>query len=72
MRRRRYYDEYETRELARDPLDGKIGGVCAGIARYLRVSSIFVRIAVLVLLLSAPHVALTAYAILYFVLDERV
>ncbi|XOV87489.1 MAG: PspC domain-containing protein [Pseudomonadota bacterium] len=72
MRRRRYYVDYETRELARDPIDGKIGGVCAGIARYLNVSSIFVRIAMLVLLVAAPHVALTAYAILYFVLDERI
>ena len=68
--RRRYFDEFEYRGLARDPSHAKLGGVCAGIARYLDISRFFVRLCALIALCIIPQVTLIAYGVAYMVMDE--
>src|SRR5687767_14219571 len=43
-----------TRKLVRLPDDGHIAGVCAGLARFLNVDPLLVRIAAFILLISGP------------------
>jgi phage shock protein C len=59
------------RRLMLDPREGMIGGVCAGLARYLRIDVAIVRIATILAALFAPKVVLAAYLIAWFVLDRR-
>lgn len=71
MRRRRYYfEDFEDRQFARDPVRARLGGVCAGIARYLEVPTFWVRLVAVVSLCIAPQVTLIAYGLAYLVLDE--
>ncbi len=69
-RRRHYFADIDERELARDPLRAKLGGVCAGIARYLDVPSFWVRLTAIVMLCVAPEATLLAYGLAYLILDE--
>lgn len=57
-------------ELAKDPERARLGGVCAGIARYLDISTFYVRLCALLALIVAPQVTLIAYGLAYFILDE--
>ena len=60
----------ESREIYLDTRHKKLGGVCAGVANYLDVPRLWVRIAALVgLLIHAPTVLL-AYGLAYLILDE--
>lgn len=72
MRRRRYFEEVEERELARDPIHAKLGGVCSGVARYLDVPRFFVRLCAIIALVVAPQATLIAYGLAYLILDESV
>ena len=69
--RRRYFEDFDERELAKDPIHAKLGGVCAGIARYLDISRFFVRLCALIALCIVPQVALIAYGLAWLILDNR-
>lgn len=70
-RQRRYDDDYDHHwPLARDPLHAKLGGVCAGVARYLGVSRFFVRLATIVAVFIAPQVTLIAYGLAWLIMEE--
>ena len=55
--------------LYRDPQNQKIGGVCAGAARYFGVETWTVRICALTGMLFIPQIVFPAYWIAYFVMD---
>ena len=69
--RRHYYHEQSRAPLARDMRHARLGGVCAGVARYLDISRFFVRLGTLIALFIAPQFVLVAYGIGYLVMDER-
>ena len=56
--------------LATDPTCGKVGGVCAGLARYFDGQAVFFRIAAVAGLFIAPTMTLTAYGIAWLLLDK--
>lgn len=59
-----------SRELYRDPVHGKIAGVCAGIGRYFDWPVWLIRLALVVLALTTQVFPLVAvYLIAWFVLD---
>ena len=55
--------------LYRDPQNQRIGGVCAGLARYLGFDTWVVRLAAVTGLIFVPGVVLPAYCIAYFIMD---
>jgi len=55
--------------LRLDISNRKIGGVCAGLARYWGAQTVFVRLAAVIVLLMAPHIALIGYGLTYLILD---
>lgn len=64
------FDDSQSPGLYLDPVHRKIGGVCAGVARYLGLPRFWVRIAAVVgLFIHAPTV-LIAYGVAYMILDE--
>jgi phage shock protein C len=64
------YNDYRRPQLQLDPRHGKVCGVCAGIARYLGVQRVFVRIAAVIALLCITTPTLIAYAVTYLLLDR--
>jgi phage shock protein C len=70
-RYRRYRSSIRDRKLGKDPFHKKLGGVCAGFARYLNVEPLLIRIIAIVALCISPHATLLAYGIAYVVLDDR-
>lgn len=69
----RYYGDYDPSPgLARDPIRGRLGGVCAGIARCFGWRTSIVRLVTIVGLFIVPHIIIIGYILLYAVLDERV
>lgn len=58
-------------KLYLDKRNGWIAGVCAGIARRLRVDPAIVRVAVIVTGLFLPKLVIAAYLIAWLVLDEH-
>jgi phage shock protein PspC (stress-responsive transcriptional regulator) len=67
---RRHHFRFNRRYLALDPVNKKFGGVCAGVARYLHVPSLYVRVVTLIALCCIPQVVLIAYGLGYIILDE--
>lgn len=64
------FDDNMPQELYLDLTHRKIGGVCAGVARYLDVPRFWVRIAAVIgLFIHAPSV-LIAYGLAYMILDD--
>jgi phage shock protein PspC (stress-responsive transcriptional regulator) len=61
----------DRRRLALDPFRKKLGGVCAGFARYLSVEPLIVRLLAICGLFVAPQATLLAYGIAYLVLDNE-
>ena len=58
--------------LYRDPANGRIAGVCAGLAEYFEVGTGLVRILfVLMIFVTTPVLAVLIYAILAIVLPVR-
>lgn len=55
--------------LYRDPVKQKIGGVCAGLARYLGFETWTVRLTALTGLIFIPGIVLPAYVIAYFIME---
>lgn len=68
--RYRYAEETAPRRLYRDPAREKIGGVCAGIARYYQMEPWVVRCIAVTALLFFPTIVFPAYWIAYFVMDK--
>ena len=68
---RQSYSELNQYELALDPARKKLGGVCAGLARYLDVSTAVVRVVALVSLVLFTQATLIAYGLAYLILDEK-
>ncbi|MCH7743271.1 MAG: PspC domain-containing protein [Proteobacteria bacterium] len=71
MKDRRYFDEIDGRELALDAVNKKLGGVCSGIARYLDIPSIIVRLGAIIGLCVLPQATLLAYGLAYVILNPR-
>lgn len=72
MKHREYPDEFDDRDdLALDPVNKKLGGVCAGIARYFDIPSLVVRLGAIIGLCVLPQAILLAYGLAYFILDSR-
>ena len=65
-----YFDDMRERELGLDSRHKKLGGVCAGVAHYLDVPGVFIRLAAIVALLIAPQATLLAYGLAFFILDD--
>jgi len=69
--RRHHFSRLRRRHLALDPINKKFGGVCAGVARYLDVPSLCVRVVTLIGLCIVPQAVLIAYGLGYFILDDE-
>jgi len=63
------YDPKSTRRLTRNKVDGKLGGVCAGIADYIGWDHTLVRI-LTILLIVFTGVPLIAYFILWLLMPK--
>ncbi|MGY3960695.1 envelope stress response membrane protein PspC [Aeromonas popoffii] len=61
----------EERNLYRDPQQGKIAGVCAGLADYFGVEPWIVRLLAITGLIFAGFITFTAYIAAWFLLDKR-
>lgn len=62
------YREHDL-PLSRDPDRACLGGVCAGLARFLGVAPLLVRIGTVLALLMLPQTMLLGYGLAYFILD---
>ncbi|EHY1012180.1 envelope stress response membrane protein PspC [Vibrio vulnificus] len=61
-----------SRELYRDPINGKLSGVCAGIANYLAIEVWLIRILVIsAALLGGSFLVILAYVALTFMLEKQ-
>ncbi|RUO36405.1 envelope stress response membrane protein PspC [Aliidiomarina sanyensis] len=58
------------KNLMRDPVEGKIAGVCAGLAKHFGWELWVVRIVAITALILASKITLTAYIIAWIVLDK--
>lgn len=62
----------DDHSLYRDPANGRIAGVCAGLAEYLELGSGLIRILfILLVFVTTPVLAILIYAILALVLPAR-
>jgi len=59
------------RKLYRSRTDSMIAGVCGGLAEYLKVDAILVRIAAVILALTAHGAGLLAYLIFWIVVPQK-
>ena len=59
----------QSGRLYRDPENQKIGGVCAGVARYFGIETWMVRLGALTGLFILPGIVFPAYWIAYFIMD---
>ena len=69
--RRHHFNGFGRGQLRLDSTHKKLGGVCAGLARYFDVQSLFVRIIALIALFLAPEPTLIAYGLAYIILDDE-
>ncbi|WP_354624278.1 envelope stress response membrane protein PspC [Psychromonas sp. MME2] len=61
----------QNKQLYRDPINGKLGGVCAGLAEYFSVEVWLIRLIVIsAFLFTAGFLVFIAYTAAYFILDE--
>lgn len=61
----------EGRNLYRDPRQGKIAGICAGLADYFGVETWIVRLLAISGLIFAGFITFTAYMAAWFLLDKK-
>jgi phage shock protein C len=64
-------DSSSQRRLELDRSNGMLLGVCAGLARYFRVETLWVRVAAIAAAVIVTKLAVAAYVIAWLVLDER-
>ena len=63
---------YDPHAFYRDPVRGRIAGVCAGLAEYFELGTGIVRVLfVLLIFVTTPVIAVLIYAILAFVMPAR-
>ena len=67
----RRHSYFHDRRLTLDRSRKKLGGVCAGIADYLDISPLLIRVCALICLCIATQATLIAYGVAYVVLDSR-
>lgn len=72
MKKRRYFNDFDEYPLALDPSRKKLGGVCAGIARYFEIEPVVVRIIAVAGLLVFSQATLIAYGLAYLILDDYI
>jgi phage shock protein C len=60
-----------SRRFLRDPPNGYLGGVCAGIAARLRLPALLLRIVAVLALLSCTLPTMLAYGLLWLFMDSR-
>ena len=53
-----------------DRSNRKLGGVCAGVARYFNIQPLFVRLGAVVFFFVALEAVLVAYGLAYLILDD--
>ncbi|WP_417658386.1 envelope stress response membrane protein PspC [Pseudidiomarina sp.] len=61
----------ERKTLTRDKANGKIAGVCAGIANYFNIEVWLVRIIAVTALIFSSSFVLVIYIAMWFILDEK-
>jgi phage shock protein C len=64
-------DTSSRRRLELDRRNGMLVGVCAGLARYLRVDPLWVRVGAIASAVLMTKLMVAAYVIAWLVLDER-
>tara|TARA_Y100000385_G_scaffold71717_1_gene72106 strand:+ start:701 stop:976 length:276 start_codon:yes stop_codon:yes gene_type:complete len=65
-----FESETNKTKIYLDRSNGKLGGVCAGVARYLNIQPLFVRLGAAVLFFVALEAVLVAYGLAYLILDD--
>jgi len=59
------------KKLGLDSREGLLGGVCAGLARYLSIQPSWIRVGALVAGIFFPKLVVAAYLVAWLMLDER-
>lgn len=67
----RIYETARTNRLYRDPDNGWLCGVCAGLARWMGVKTWAVRLAMVLMLMIAPVMTALGYVLATLVLNRR-
>ena len=71
---REFNEQFESEtnktEIYLDRSNRKLGGVCAGVARYLNIQPLFVRLGAVVFFFVALEAVLVAYGLAYLILDD--
>lgn len=67
---RPYQTEKINKKLFRDPQNGMLGGVCAGLAEYLNVDTSLIRILVLISVFISLSITAFVYVLLWIILPE--
>ena len=65
-----YESETNKTEIYLDRSNRKLGGVCAGVARYFNIQPLFVRLGAVVFFFVALEAVLVAYGLAYLILDD--
>ena len=65
-----FESETNKTKIYLDRSNRKLGGVCAGVARYFNIQPLFVRIGAVVLFFVALEAVLVAYGLAYLILDD--
>lgn len=63
--------ERARRRFTRDPREGWLGGVCAGIARTLQTDPAFPRVGFILVALMAPKLAVGAYLVAWILFEAE-
>ena len=72
---RDFDDQFEAdhgkSEIYLDKRKRKLGGVCAGVARYFNIQPFFVRLGTVLVFFVAAEAVLIAYGLAYLILDDN-
>lgn len=61
----------EPRKLTRDVQNGVLGGVCAGLADYLKVDVVLVRVVTALLIVFSFFTGVIAYLVMWMIIPAR-
>ena len=71
---REFDEQFESKtnktEIYLDRCNRKLGGGCAGVARYFNIQPLFVRLGAVVFFFVALEAVLVAYGLAYLILDD--
>jgi len=72
---REFDEQFESEtckpEIYLDRRNRKLGGVCAGVARYFNIQPFFVRLGTVLVFFVAAEAVLIAYGLAYLILDDH-